>query len=449
MSATEALVDLTHTPFDELPSEVIDHAKRSIRDLVGVSIYGAHHEVGKKITGYVEIASPGNAATLLGRGSATGPGAALANGTFGHAIDYDDTFESIVLHPSSPVFPAALAAAETTDASGRDLLAGYVVGVETAFRVGSSYYPSHYEHGWHLTGTAGSFGAAASAASVLDLSSEQARHAFGIVASSSSSLKKNFGSMTKPLHPGHAAQSGLRAAVLAKEGFTGDEEIMDGEMGYGMVMSPNGDYDRELITKGSGEWGVLDLGLKPYPSGVISHAAMEAMRRIVVEYDLAPENVARIAVTLDKAASEMLIHARPENELQAKFSIEFCLAAVLREREPGVAEFSDEYVTAPETRRQLEKVEKDFKANLFGDEFAGYGARVVVETADGERYVEEEKRAPGSPSNPLPEERWINKFDDCVRPVLNDDDRQAVMNAVASLDEPGQLDRLVTAARTE
>jgi 2-methylcitrate dehydratase PrpD len=447
MTATESLAALAGSGYDDLPEEVVARAKASVRDALGVAIYGSHHEVGELIGEYVDRAAPGGEATVLGRGTASPPGAALANGTFAHAIDYDDTFESMVLHPSAPVLPAALAAAESTGASGRELLTGYVLGVEAAFRVGHSVYPSHYEHGWHHTGTVGCFGAATAAASVLDLPERETRHAFGIVASGSSSLKKNFGSMTKPLHPGHAAQVGLRAAMLADAGFTGDREVLDGEMGYGVVMSPDGSYDPTVVEEGRETWGVLDTGFKPYPSGVISHAAMEATRRLVVEHDLAPADVERVGVTLDEAASEMLIHARPEDELQAKFSIEFCLAAVLRERDVGVREFTDEYVTAPETRAAMETVEPAFETNLFGDEFAGYGARVRVETVDGAAYEAEERRAPGSPTNPLPDARWEAKFDDCVAPVLDASARDAILDAVDRLEEPGALDRLVTATR--
>lgn len=448
MSTTDELVDLVRTTtYDDLPEEVVRHSKRSIRDVVGVSIYGSQHPVGQKLTRYVGRALPGTDATVLGRDTASVPGAALANGTFAHAVDYDDTFESIVLHPSAPVFPAALAISESVGGTGRDLLTAYGVGLEVAYRVGHATYPEHYDHGWHNTGTIGTFGATAAAASILDLDPEPLRHAFGITASGSSSLKKNFGTMTKPLHPGHAAQCGVRATLLADDGFTADPQILDGDMGYGEVMTPDDGYDPTVIEAGLSDWGVLDNGFKPYPSGVISHAAMEGMRRLVVENDLSVDDVEHVSVTLEEAASEMLIHARPENELQAKFSIEFCLAAVLRERDVGVREFTDEYVTSPETKAVIERIERDFETDLFGGKFAGYGARVVVETVDGERYVAEEKRAPGSPTNPLPEERWEAKFTDCVSTVLDDTERTAVHDAVMSLEEDGALSKLVTNAR--
>ena len=469
--------------FDDLPAETVEKSKEAVRDYLGVALYGSHHDVGRRIADYVDAAASDGPATVLCRGSAGAPAAALANGTFGHAIDYDDTFESIVIHPTSPVFGATLAAVEAaavaddgagTDSgganadadsaasalpasAGRDALCAYAVGCEVAYRVGHATYPSHYDNGWHATGTVGGFGAAAAAASALGLDAGATRHAFGVVASSSSSLKKNFGTMTKPLHAGHAAQMGVRAALLADAGFTADDAVLEGDLGYGEVMTPGGEYDPATVTEGldalsdgdagADDWAVHDIGYKPYPSGVITHAAMDAMRSLVREHDLSPENVERVVVALDEAANEMLIRSDAGDELEAKFSIEFCLAAVLREGDAGVHEFTDEYVTAPETRAAMEKVERDFEEDLFGGGFAGYGARVRVETVEGETYAAEERDAPGGPSNPLSEERLRAKFDESARAVLSDDDADAAADAVARLDDDGALSDLLRRVR--
>jgi 2-methylcitrate dehydratase PrpD len=438
------------TMFEDVPDDAQEKAKEAIADLIGVALYGSQHDVGDRVWSYVEETMGGGSATVLGRETASPPGAALANASFGHAIDYDDTFESIVIHPTSPVFSAALAVSDRADATGEDLLAAYVVGVEVAFRVGHSTYPSHYENGWHSTGTIGTFGAAAAAASLLDLSTEEIRHAFGIAGSESSSLKKNFGSMTKPLHSGHAAQMGIRAAMLASNGFTADPDILESEIGYGSVMTPYGEYDPAEIEEGLGEsWAVMDIGYKPYPSGVITHAAMDAMRDLVVEHDLEPADIERVTVALDDAASEMLHHENPENGLQAKFSIEFCLAAVLREGDPGVHEFTDEYVTDPETREQTAKVERAFEENLFDGNFANYAARAVVETVDGDQLETEEKFAPGSPSNPISNERLRGKFDECATVALSDAAVDETYEAIRSLEESGSLKRLRDAVASD
>lgn len=450
MGETQSLAEfIVATPFEAFPADVVAKSKEAIADLVGVALYGSQHGVGERITSYVERASPGDDATMLGRGTASTSGAALANGTFGHAVDFDDTFETIVIHPTSPVFSAALAMGETVGAPGRDILTGYVVGVEAAYRTGHSVYPAHYENGWHSTGTVGTFGAAAAAASVIDLSVEETRHALGIAASGSSSLKKNFGTMTKPLHSGHAAQVGVRAAMLAAEGFTADVDVLEGQIGYGNVMTMDGSYDASAMTEDLGEsWAVMDIGYKPYPSGVITHAAMDALRTLLLEHDLEADDVDDVTVALDDAASEMLHHENPETGLEAKFSIEFCLAAVIRELDPGVHEFTDEYVNAPETRAEMQKVSRAFEKNLFGGSFANYAAKVTLTTTGGDEYTTAERHAPGSPNNPLSDDRLKRKFDECAAVVLSAEESDTAYDAVSTLDDDGSVDRLIEAVRT-
>jgi 2-methylcitrate dehydratase PrpD len=437
---------------DDVDAEAVEHAKTAIRDYVGVAVFGSEHEVGEKIYDYLDAYGGNGSAAVFQRPSKSPPAAALANGAFGHAIDYDDTFESIVIHPTSPVFAAALAASDDVDASGEDLLTAYITGCEVAYRVGHSTYPEHYQNGWHSTGTAGSFGAAAAAASVLGVDAETVRRAFGIVASSSSSLKKNFGTMTKPLHAGHAAQMGVRAALLAREGFTADPDIFEGEIGYNRVMTIDDAYDPDEITEGLyEEWAVLDIGFKPYPSGVITHAAMDAMRDLVAEHDLTPENVEEIVVTLEDAASEMLIHAQPDDALQAKFSIEFCLGAILREGDAGIHEFTDEYVTREETKEAIAKVSRAFEEDLFGDDFAGYGAIVRVTTTGGEELRKEIRHAPGSPNNPVSEDRLKTKFTECTGTQLSSEEAEALAKTIENLENVDieEFERRVSPTDTE
>ena len=451
MPETERLARfVVDTAFEDLPTTVIETAKRAIQDFIGVASFGSQHPVGDRLTGYVDRFAPGEQATVIGRGMASATGAALANGGFGHAVDYDDTFESIVIHPTAPTFPAALATAELVGGSGEALLRGYVLGVETTYRIGHATYPSHYEQGFHATGTIGAFGAAAAAGTVLGLTTTQVGHAFGVAAASASSLKKNFGSMAKPYHAGHAAQMGVRAALLAYDGFTAEPSILEGPIGYGEVMTPGGDYDSAAITADLGsEWAIDDIGFKPYPSGVITHAAMEALRRLVIEEEIEPADVERIVVTLDTAASEMLHHTRPTDALEAKFSIEFCLTAVLLKRDVDITDFRDEFVTNEEIQSAIELVERDFQRNLFGEEFAGYGARVVIETTTGRTFVREEPRAPGAPSNPLPPARWEAKYETCAGQVLSEPAIDAVREAIDSLEAPGSLDTLVDELRAD
>jgi 2-methylcitrate dehydratase PrpD len=160
------------------------------------------------------------------------------------------------------------------------------------------------------------------------------------------------------------------------------------------------------------------------------------LRQVVFEHDLSPADVSRVTVTLPEATSETLPHERPRDALQAKFSIEFCLAAILRERDAGLQEFTDAYVTAPETRAVMEKVSREYEAS----EFAGYGGRVRVETTDGESFDAEEPLAPGTPTNPLPEERWRAKFEECAGAALSANAVATVQEAIEGFEEPGALD---------
>ncbi len=448
MGETRILAEfIAQTSFGEIPADIETKAKEAITDMVGVSLYGSQHAVGDHVVSYVETMFPGEQATLLGGGTASPAGAALANGTVAHAVDYDDTFESIVIHPTGPVFSAALAMAESVGATGRDVLTAYVIGVETAYRTGQSVYPSHYDTGWHSTGTAGCFGAVAAAASLAALSATEIQHALGTVASQSSALKKNFGTMTKPLHPGHAAQMGVRATVLAESGFTADTAIFEGDIGYGAAMTVGDTYDPSEITAGLGDhWAVADIGYKPYPSGVITHAAMDALRNLLLEQQLDTDDIESVTVTLDPAASEMLHHESPETGLEAKFSIEFCLAAVLRDRDPGIHEFTDEYVTEAETETQMAKIYRDFQPDLFGGDFANYAARLSITTGDGTEFTTEERYAPGSPNNPISEERLRAKFHACAESVLSAEAATSVYQAIETLETEGALETLLAAA---
>ena len=324
MDATAELAAyVSSVEFEAIPEEAIDHAKTSIRDYVGLALYGSQHELGTQVLEYIDLFPRGEDATIIGDGPAAAPHAAFVNGVTGHAVDYDDTFESIVIHPSCTTFPAALAAAEQIGASSKDLLTGYVVGHDVLFRIGQSVAPSHWHHGWHSTATVGVFGAAAAAGSVLDLSQQELQQAFGIAGSASAGMKKNSGTMTNPIHCGHAAQLGLVAALLAGNGTTADPSILDGQFGYGQMMTPDGNYTPERITDPSVEWAVLDNGFKPYPSGVVTHAPMEALRAIVIREDLTPEDVRSVVVTVDEQVTDTIDESNPQTALEAMTSYEF------------------------------------------------------------------------------------------------------------------------------
>jgi 2-methylcitrate dehydratase PrpD len=438
MSAIEKISNFTaRTSYNDIPKSVLEQAKVPIRDYMGVAIHGSGQEIGEIIQTYVNTEFSGEDSTVFGGTSASSSGAALANGTFGHAIDYDDTFESIAIHPTSPIFSAALAVGEAEEATSRDVLTAYVIGSEVAFNIEMGLLPSHYDKGWHSTGTTGSFGATAAAGSVLGLDVEELQEAFGIVGSASSSLRKNFGSMTKPLHAGHAAQMGVRAATLSQAGFTADNQIFSGDLGYGTVMTGEEGYDESATIEGlsDNQWAVMEISFKPYPSGALTHAPMEALRRLVRRENISPDEVRSITVSVDKATEGVLLHEDPKNALQAKFSLEFCMAIILCERDATIYEFRDEMVQSSEIQDQMKKVERNYEKELFDGDYSKRGGRVKITMTDGTVYEEGERFTPGTPTNPIDDKRLKEKFVRCVESVIDGESAEEILENINRLDQ--------------
>lgn len=452
MNETETLAEFnTSTSYDDIPREAVDQAKRAIRDIAGLTIHGSHHGTGQTVMEYLSTLETGEPATVVGHGSANPPRAAFANGTFGHILNFDDTFESVVIHPTCTAFPAALAAAETVDGSGPDLLCGYIVGLDVTYRVGRSVAPTHWHHGWHSTATIGVFGATAASASIFDLSRAQTRRAFGIAGSFSSGLKKNIGTMTNPLHCGHAAQKGVEAAMLARNGADADPAIFEGEYGFGRVMTVGDSYDPSPIERSGIDWAVLDIAFKPYPSGVVTHSAMEALREILERESLPPGDVAGVTATVDERVMDTIDEHDPKDAAAANVSYEFCLAVILLEGDAGVHEFTDEYVQRATIREAMGKIHLDPRPDPFGSRGAeaSYGARITVETVDGQTFTEEIRTAPGGPSNPVSEQRWREKFFECTDTVFERADAERIEDRILHLEEADTLSELGQLLRAE
>lgn len=437
------------TSFDDVPDDAVDRSKTAVRDVVGLALHGSGHQTGVLVADHLAALGGDETATVAGGGTTDPVRAAFANGAFAHVLNYDDTFESVVVHPSITAFPAALAAAEAAEGTGRDLLGGYLVGLDASYRVGRAVAPTHWLRGWHATATVGVFGACAAAASVLGLDADATRRAFGVAASFASGLKRNIGTQTNPIHCGHAAGKGVEAALLAREGAGADGSILGGEYGFGDLATGGEGYDPTAITDPDVAWAVRDLAFKPYPSGVVTHSAMEALRAVVGREDLAPGDVDRITATVDEGVMDTIDQHDPQTATEATVSYEFCLAAVLRERDPGLREFTDAYVRAPATRAAMAKVRLDPRPDPFGERTAeaSYGARVAVETTDGRTLTETVLETPGGPSNPLSAERLRAKFDACAGTVLDDDGVDEVADAISRLDADGGLDGFVRAIR--
>src|SRR5215831_17049705 len=262
MRATSHLAEfVTKSRWEDCPAEAVEAARRAILDCLGVMLAGSVEPAARLVTDVARAEGGSPLATVVGTPLRTGAvWAALANGTAAHALDFDDTNFTLMGHPSAPVLAAALAAGELALADGQALIHAFLLGFEVETTLAAVINPEHYEHGWHATCTLGTLGAVAAASRLLGLDSEQIKTALAVAASQSSGLKENFGTMTKPFHAGHAARSGVLAALLAREGWTASERALEGPQGFFSVLSAGRREDAALETFGA-PWKILTTGV--------------------------------------------------------------------------------------------------------------------------------------------------------------------------------------------
>src|SRR2546430_7840629 len=253
-------------------------------------------------------------------------------------------------HPSVPLFAASLAGAEAETADGGALMLAYVIGFEIDAALGIALNPAHYTRGWHATSSIGTLGCAAAASRLLGLDVNQTRHALGIAASMASGLKENFGSMTKPYHAGHAAQSGIRAAQLAREGLTASDAALEGRQGYVAAFS-GATLPADALDRLGARWELTASGIavKPYPSCALTHSAIDALLELRARHRIHPAKVAAVAGGVTAVVPDVLRHAPPSNGLERKFSMQYCAAAALARCAVGLPDFEAGAVAAAPT----------------------------------------------------------------------------------------------------
>jgi 2-methylcitrate dehydratase PrpD len=416
---------IASTRYADIPQEVLLVGKKSILDGLGLALAGSVAKSGEIVRRYLQdLGCTARVASGIGSGlRVPSRFAAFANGTAIHADDYDDTqlavgkdrVYGLLTHPTAPVLPAVLAAAERDGRSGRDLMTAYHVGVEVECKIAEAIHPRHYQQGFHSTATIGTFGAAAGLANLSGFSAKMAQVALGIAGSQSAGLRENFGTMMKPFHAGRAAESGVVAVELAALGFTATSNILEAPRGF--FRAAGGGFDEGSIRGKLGNpWTFVDPGvsIKPHPSGSLTHPGMTTMLALIQKHDLRPDRVQRVRVGTNQNMPNALIHHRPKTELQAKFSMEFCMAILLLERKAGLAEFTDEVVNRPDVQAMIEKI--DFHVHPEA-EAAGYDKMTTIleiTLTDGRTIADRADFGKGSPANPMTYEEVANKFRECV-----------------------------------
>ncbi len=410
---------IRNTRHDAIPASVSACSKKAILDTLGVALAGAKSAGSEIIQRQVaELQCGNNASVIFGTAMRAPPRfAALANGAAMHADDYDDTFHPSRVHPSAPVVAALFADAEREDRSGRDVLTAFNVGVEVTCKVSQAIDNEHYQRGYHATGTCGVFGAATAVCHLRGLPQEATLFALGIAGSSASGLRENFGTMVKPLHTGRAAENGWVAASLAAAGFTAAPTILEGDRGF--FIAGGGRYDDKIIRNRMGEPWTFDapgVGIKPFPSGALTHPAMSKMRDLVIEHNIAPDQVARVGIKTNRLLPENLTYHRPVTGLQGKFSMEFCLASILVLRRAGLAEFTDEVAVRADIQDAIGK----FDYTTYGDDeakanqYTRLTSFIDIQLKSGKTVSARVDEAKGSAAIPMNEEDVAEKFRECA-----------------------------------
>ncbi len=332
------------------PQSARDIARLSLLDWCAVAIAGVGEPVGRVVRTMVAQEGGVPEATVVGlRERLPARAAALANGATSHALDYDDTHFDFTGHPSVAVVPAVLALAQKHGASGAALLDAFLVGAETACRVGRWFGPAHYQHGFHQTATSGCFGAAAACARLLRLDEQQTRHALGIAATRASGLKSQFGTMGKPYHAGMAAANGIEAAVLASLGFESRPDGIECEQGFADThAAARGDLDAILEGLGS-QFRFERVQYKYHACCHATHASLEALKAIRRDAGITASEVAGVALTVHPRWLRVCNIASPVTGLEAKFSLRLTAAMTLAGIETGsLAAFSDAACSRPD-----------------------------------------------------------------------------------------------------
>jgi 2-methylcitrate dehydratase PrpD len=451
---------ILHTKTSDIPSDVAYLGKRSVLDGIGLALAGAVSECGHIAQKYLVSLGIENdrGSTVIGTSTRVPSRfAAFANGLAIHADDYDDTqlavakdrVYGLLTHPTAPALPPVLALAERDRRSGADLMLAYQVGVEVECKVAEAIFPRHYQHGFHSTATCGSIGAAAGAAKLLGLDRDATRRALSIGATQAGGLRENFGTMTKPFHAGRAAENGVIAAEIAALGFTASPNGLEADRGF--FRAAGGGYSPEMIEQKLGNpWTFNSPGvsIKPHPSGSLTHPGMAVMMDLITKHDIRPEQVKRVSVGTNHNMPNALIHHRPVNELQAKFSMEFCMAILLLERKGGLEQFTDEVVNRPDVQAMISKVNFGVHPEAEAAGFDKMTTIIEIELNDGRVIKGQADFGKGSPANPMSDAELSEKFRQCAAwGGLSREQTQAVLDCVWKIETLSDADELTRLLR--
>ncbi len=373
--------------------------------------------------------------------------AALINAAAAHTVEFDDIFRDAIYHPGSPVIGAALAAAQAHDADGEALLRAIVIGYEISTRIGLAVMPSHYCF-WHTTGTIGTFGAAAAVASILKLEAGPFAHALATAATFAAGLQQAFRSdaMSKPLHPGHAAEAGALAALAAGRGVTGALDVLDGPAGFGAAMSKGADW--RAVLEGLGKrYNITVMTFKNH--GCCGHifAAIDAMLALKAERGLTAEQLARARIGTYRVAIDVTDRPRVATPFEGRFSTQFCVASALVHGSVRLDAFRPERLADPRVQALMPRLAMAVDPECDAAFPRRRSAMIEIETTDGRRLRHFQATRKGDPDAPLSDAELDAKFLELAIPVIGRPNGAPLLASLRSLGRGAPVDFLAGTAR--
>jgi 2-methylcitrate dehydratase PrpD len=443
----------------DLPAAAFDKAKKAIADTFAVILAGAGSEVAAPLLRYVEAAGDSGASPILGSGrTASAEMAALANGTFGHALDFDDVLSMMPAHPSAVILPALIAEPRAGKLSGEALIEAYVIGVEVGGQIGRAITVGHYHRGFHGTGTLAIFSALGALAKRYHLDVATTRTAFGIAASMASGLQRNFGTMTKPLHTGWAARSALAAVKLARCGFTAAPDVLEAPAGFFAAYGVEVSRPEVAVDRLGDPWLIVDpgLALKRFPCCYASHRGMDGVLQLRQRLGLKAENLERLECRMPPGGMRVLIYPQPKTGLEGKFSLQYALAAGVLDGQYSLWSFTDEAVNRPQIHNLLGHISVGEETRCAGDdpllETRSSGSRGFVEVeavrTDGRRECVRVDQAPGHPCRELTWDDIAAKFMDCAAQARIDQSQaERALGILKQLETCPDIDEVVALLR--
>lgn len=443
--------------FDGIPPDVVEHLKLCVLDTLGCGLFGSTLPWSEKVARLALSEAREGPATLWGSGHGTTPShAALANGTMAHAFELDDLHTASILHPGAVSVPPALALAERSGISGRDLLTAILAGYEVGTRIGMAVGTAHLTDGWHPTGTNGVFAAAAAAGKILGLDEECMTHALAIGGSQASGLlATQRGAMAKRFHAGRAAQSGVYAALLAQQGFTGAEDLLEADYGgYLGTYSSNPDPSRlkmgmeeDTVTR----YETLNVGFKPYACGGSNHTSVEALQHLMREHSIIHEEISEVSV---RTTTATFLHGgwpyRPAGVTAAQMNLSYCLAVTALDGDAFVDQFAEHRLTDPQVLAMISRIDIRTDPELDAlDSDHRHAITLTVTTRDGRSFEARRDRRRGSSERALSRREVLDKFRRLAGKVVETQRVREIERKVLNLERVENIRELARLLRNE